>query len=317
MSDFELRQLAVDDATAMAAMMQAIEVAEPADEHWSEADLREEMADPAADLAGGIVLLDGGRPVGFGWLTVTADTAFKCYIWGGVDPADKGRGIGSEIIDRMALRALELRDRDHPGLPGELKVWLESARTATADLLQRKGFEAWRYFFRMRRDLADPIPEAPAPADYLLRGYRDSDAEGTRLASNESFADHWGSSVLDPERWKAEFVGSHSFRPGHSQVAEAPDGSLVGFVLIAEFDAETEQRGFATGYVSRVGTTRTARGQGIASALVRESLRSIAAHGYAHAELGVDADSPTGAGRIYERLGFTTITRNSVVGRRF
>ena len=270
MSDFDVRPLVVDDAPAILGVVQAIEADEPVDEHWNEADLREELEDPAADLDGGILVLDGGRPVAFGWLTVTADTAFKSYIWGGVDPADKGRGIGTEIVDRMALRALELRDRDHAGLPGELKVWLESGRTATADLLQRKGFETWRYFFRMRREMADPIPEVPAPEGYRLRPYREGDAESTRLASNESFADHWGSSALDTERWNAEFTGSRSFRPGLSQVAADPDGTVVGFVLIAEFDAETEQRGYPTAYVSRVGTTRTARGKGIASALMRE-----------------------------------------------
>jgi hypothetical protein len=31
----------------------------------------------------------------------------------------------------------------------------------------------------------------------------------------------------------------------------------------------------------------------------------------------VDAESPTGAGRIYERLGFITLERDTVAGRRF
>jgi hypothetical protein len=46
-------------------------------------------------------------------------------------------------------------------------------------------------------------------------------------------------------------------------------------------------------------------------------MESLAADGYRYAELGVDADSPTGAGRIYERLGFVTLDRDSVAGRRF
>ncbi len=317
MSDVEVRALVIDDAPAVLALMQAIEVDEPVDEHWNEADLREEMGDPAADLDGGILLVDGARPVGCGWLTVTADSAVKAYLWGGVDPAYKGRGLGTDIIDRMALRALELRDRDHPKLPGELKVWLESNRASAAELLRRKGFETWRYFFRMRRDMEEPVPDGPVPTGFRLRPYREADAEATRLASNASFADHWGSSVLDAERWEAEFSGSRSFRPGLSRVAEASDGAIVGFVLVAEFEAETEQRGYATAYVSRVGTLSAARGRGVASALLRDSLGSIAQDCYRYAELGVDADSPTGAGRIYERLGFTTIMRNSVVGRRF
>ena len=121
---------------------------------------------------------------------------------------------------------------------------------------------------------------------------------------------------MDLPRWRAEFSGSSSVRPGHSWVAVV-DGDIVSFALSSEFDGDTELRGFRTGYLARIGTLRRARGRGLAAALISRTLESMAADGYRRAELGVDADSPTGAGRLYERLGFTVADRGMVVGKRF
>lgn len=134
--------------------------------------------------------------------------------------------------------------------------------------------------------------------------------------SNKSWADHWGSKPMDQASWRAQFAESASFRPSHSRVALV-DGDIVGFVLVSEFDADTEQRGYRTGYIGRVGTVRRARGRYVASTLLASTLAGLATAGYRHAELDVDAESPTGAGRLYERLGFVTTGRMRVLGRRF
>jgi GNAT superfamily N-acetyltransferase len=55
----------------------------------------------------------------------------------------------------------------------------------------------------------------------------------------------------------------------------------------------------------------SARGRGVASALIATALRAGAADGCVTAGLDVDSDNVTGALRLYERLGFTT-TRTQV-----
>src|SRR5699024_7514920 len=54
-----------------------------------------------------------------------------------------------------------------------------------------------------------------------------------------------------------------------------------------------------------VGTRPTARGRGLARAVLGRSLAAAAASGYGSAELEVDSESLTGATRLYEALGFT------------
>ena len=57
-------------------------------------------------------------------------------------------------------------------------------------------------------------------------------------------------------------------------------------------------------HIALVGTRPAARGRGIARAVIARSLRAAARAGYVTAELEVDADSLTGATRLYDALGF-------------
>ncbi len=321
-----LRALRPDDAPAVTTILAEMERCEPVDEAYDEPEVVEEMASPAIDLArGSVAVVDGDQLVAFGALSVSAPAAtWKASLWGGVHPAYTRRGIGGRVVDRLVECARVIRDTDNPGAPGELKIWVESNRPGTAAVAGRAGFQTWRYFLRMRRDLGEPVGAIGTPDGLLIRPYRDADDEAVRLVSNESFADHWGSTPMDAVRWRAEFRDSTSFRPDQSFLAvtrsesgaEIP-GEVAGFLLTSEFHGDTEHRGYRTGYIARVGTRRSARGHGVASALLTRTLTGLADSGYRFAELGVDADSPTGAGRLYERAGFRTLTTSRVMGRQF
>ena len=315
------RPVNTDDAQAIVDVLEAIEQLEPADENWGVDDVLEQMQSPGVDLARhSIGVFDEDRLVAFGVLMYSPPTdAFRGYLFGGVHPEFGHRRIGTAIVEALGRHgSVELRDEIDPSLPGELKIWRHGSRAATAALADSRGFETWRWFFRMQRDLTQPIALGTGADGYLLRPYRSADEAAVRTVRNLSFADHWGSSEMDPERWTAAFEGSTTFRPKHSRVAVGPDGAVAAFVVVQEFVSDTKSRGYATGYISLVGTLREARGRGLASALVTSACsRALPTDGYRYAELGVDAESPTGAGRIYERLGFITLERDTVAGRRF
>jgi mycothiol synthase len=312
------RSLRLDDAAWITAMLRAAEAVEPADEAFSEEEILDEMTRPGADLQrGSVAVFDGAEPVAFGALEVAADDdAWRAYLFGAVEPGHRHRGIGTRIVELLVDQARVWRDADRPDLPGELKMWVPEPRRGTAALAGSQGFASWRWFIQMRRELADPVPAPDDLPGYLIRTYTDADAEDARAAYNDSFADHWGSSSRDPENWRRQVVGT-AFQAQHSYLALDRAGTVVGFVIVQEHPAETETHGFRTGYVHLVGTLRSARGQGIASTLLSRSLTSMAAAGYRRSELTVDAESPSGAGRIYERLGYQPFDRAQVFGRRF
>jgi ribosomal protein S18 acetylase RimI-like enzyme len=331
------RALTVQDASAIAAVHAALEADEPTDELYSEADALELLQSPAVDLQQSSVgLFDGERLIGFGLLSVRSrEPVFKATLIGGVLPQHTGRGVGRRIVAELEAAAVRDRDRAAPGNPLEFKVFVHDHRRRAVRLMQANGYRPWRYFFRMRRELTGALPEIDLPTGIRIRPYRDTDEQALLRVSNESFADHWGSTPMDLDMWRAEFSTSVAARPAHSWVAVAsadpaagdphdgdsavgdPAGDdIVGFVLSLEYDGDTELRGFRSGYLARIGTLRRARGRGVASALIATTLRGMAADGYRCAELDVDADSPTGAGRIYQRAEFAVLDRSTLLGKR-
>lgn len=323
MEQLTARPLVLSDAAQIVEINREMEQAEPADAHWSVDEVVEELESPTADLPrASLGLFDGDRMVAYSMVAVVSDdVTFKPHIDGGVRTAWTRRGLGTRVLQVAEEQARAWKQRDAPDLAGELTLWLEESRNSTVALAEAQEYETWRYFFRMQRDLSAPVDIPDAPEHFTIRPYTPDDSETARTARNLAFADHWGSVVSSPERWQAHMVGSQSFRPDISFVALFDDGPHAGevaaFVLSEEFVGETEARGFRTAYVALVGTVREARGHGLASVLLARQLEAAHQAGYAHAELGVDSDSPTGAGRVYERAGFVELQRNRVVGKHF
>jgi ribosomal protein S18 acetylase RimI-like enzyme len=92
---------------------------------------------------------------------------------------------------------------------------------------------------------------------------------------------------------------------------EPASGDVAALVLIAAYPQDWGTVPVEA-WINTVGTRRAWRGKGVASWLMAESLRRIAAadDGFERAILGVDADNPTGALRMYRRLGFDEDVRS-------
>jgi ribosomal protein S18 acetylase RimI-like enzyme len=168
------------------------------------------------------------------------------------------------------------------------------------------GFEPVRRFLEVARPTASPVPELPAPAGVELVPWRAALDEPARQCHVEAFADHWGSEPRTAEEWAQWYTGHRCFRPDLSVLAVDPSsGEVASLVLCAAYPQD-----WATlpveAWVNTVGTRRAWRGKGVARWLLADALRRIAAAdtGFERAVLGVDAENPTGALRLYRDLGF-------------
>jgi ribosomal protein S18 acetylase RimI-like enzyme len=70
------------------------------------------------------------------------------------------------------------------------------------------------------------------------------------------------------------------------------------------FRDENERLGVRRGWLEHVSVRRPWRRRGLAAALIADSLRGLRERALDEAALGVDAENPTGALRLYESLGF-------------
>ncbi len=240
--------------------------------------------------AHGIVL----RPEG-------AEFMVRSFLFGGIHPDFRGRGIGRVLLDWELARAVEQFADSDSLLPGVVFGYAQERTPANGRLFERSGMAVKRYFLKFSRDLREPLPELPE-ADATVRPYRDDDAEAVRHARNDAFRDHWGSDVMSPEQW-GHLVGGEGFRGDLSLVSVDGD-RVVGFLLASEYEATDEHEGEAGIYVEYVGVRREGRGRGIARRLLAGHLHAAAAAGFASSVLEVDADSPTGANALYESMGY-------------
>jgi mycothiol synthase len=90
---------------------------------------------------------------------------------------------------------------------------------------------------------------------------------------------------------------------------------IVGQVLNRIDHEANAELGLKRGWVNSVGVRRAWRRQGIARALVAESLRVLRDAGMTSAGLGVDAENPHGALGVYEASGFRVVRTDRVYRR--
>lgn len=308
MSDYRWAPVSSADLEPWATLLNHLAEVDGTEEFTSVEDLAEDLArahhDPERDTW---AVWDGATMVAEGGVFVPVTPDYegqaRCYVAGGVHPAHRGRGLGSRLLALGQERGRELLAERHPGLPayfsGDGQVDGSSAR----ELLTDHGYAVVRYFNHLRRELdtVTDLPPVPEYDDVELLTPGPEHEEAVRQAHEEAFADHWGSGPIAPGPWHEHWV-SRASRHQLSSIAVARggehDGQVVAYVMVGQW-VEREA------YVSIVGTVADFRGRGLAAACLGRTI-GLAAAGGDHdvIDLDVDSTSPTGATRLYDRLGF-------------
>jgi mycothiol synthase len=275
-----------------------------------EESLRLWINTPDRDLAHDVRVWEdaAGRPVAFGlvWAPTPKpeeDTATsRLAQW--VHPAVRRQGVETEIFAWAEARARTVA----AGKPGELYCGVHQGDTYGEGIRTEHGFTVVRYFFKMARPLDQPIPEPQFPAGYTLRHVAsDEDVERWVDLLNWSFIDHWNYRPTTVEQHKHWLAVSH-YRPEHDLIAVAADGTFAALCFCSINTAENARSGRNEGWIDTLGTRRGHRGIGLGRAIMLAGLQLLKREGVATALLDVDAENPTGALRLYESVGFQTVS---------
>ena len=305
-ADLDWRPIEPKDAAAWSATLIEIQHADRDWEFLTEQDLLDDFGNPDHDFPrGSMGAFADGTMAAFGTVRVRsqADPVHNMRYWGGVHPDWRQRGLGTRLLDWAEDAAVRLHQEHFPGRPLSLSGSSLTHNLDGAALYAACGYQPVRWFHVMSRDLKAPLPAASLAPDVRVVPFSPAVSEDTRGIRNEAFADHWGSTETSAEAWEHHVTGS-TLRPGFSFVAYAGQ-EPAGFVLSEEYEAYNEQIGGRDLFIGLVGTRRAARGRGIASALLIRALAGAREAGFISGSLVVDADSPTGAVGLYERVGFT------------
>jgi ribosomal protein S18 acetylase RimI-like enzyme len=299
------------------ALHEALNAADGGHEHLGLDDLRDELAPDWIDLAtdSRVGIDQDGVARAFGLVQVRPGdiTLLRAACWGGVHPEWRGKGVGRALLAWQTGRAEAIVAARREALgdqpPAGALMIVEEQADSAARLAARAGFTLSRYFFVMRRDLAEPLPTPVTPSGLRLLTFEKAVAadpgldDRLRLAHNEAFEQHWGFQPWSADTWQQWETGQRDFRGDWSFVALDGD-EIAGYALSAGFRAEWEISGHTQGWTSKLGVRARWRGIGLAKALLAASMQAFAADRIQYAGLDVDSDNPTGAVGLYNALGY-------------
>jgi len=235
---------------------------------------------------------DEEGPAAVGWVYVYQEVGVGIGV---VHPRAKGRGIGTTLLERSdaALRSRDIAKIHQFAIGGD---------AAAQELFERSGYHDARHFFEMAIEL-EQRPSAPDAAIEVFSGEED-EARAFYESLDEAFQDHWEHQSSGFDEW----WNRHRANPGY-------DPALWFFVRDGDEIAATcrnDANRKGGGYVGAIGVRRPWRGKGYAKALLLHTFGEFWDRGLRRVTLGVDAESPTGATHLYERVGMHVEAENIV-----
>jgi mycothiol synthase len=280
---FAERAAQPEEAQLVADLMNAYDGAFGTGEQVAEDDVRSSWRD-LGDRGRATLVLEDETPVAY--YELWPATPERVHLDGYVHPRSRGRGLGTWLVRNGEELARGLGEY---AVSGTL-----AADRAANELFEREGWRLVRAFFRMVIELEGTPAPAP-PQGLVVRTFRPGDAERFHAAQEEAFADHWDH---DPEPFD-------EFRRKQLESPES-DQTLWWLVLDGEEVAaivRCVRRRFEMGWISMLGVRRPWRRRGLGELLLRTVFAEFARRGETRVGLGVDAESETGATRLYERVG--------------
>jgi len=264
--------------------------------------------DPAQDLR---LWEDGaGRIVGFGQLWIPqAGEAVDGFLYFRIHPDSRDTALADEIVAWGTARLQRLGGER--GLPVKMRSGVREHEIYNSAVLRRHGFSIVRYFFKMARPLDEPIPEPQFPDGFTLQHTAgEADAERWVEMFNQSFIDHWNHHPQTVEGHR-HWLTDPNYQPEGDLIAVAPDGTFAAFCFCLINPEDNTRNNRNEGWIDVLGTRRGFRKIGLGRAMLLAGLHRLKDEGMDTAVLGVDAENPTGALRLYESVGFTNV-RTSV-----
>jgi mycothiol synthase len=243
------------------------------------------------------------KPIGLALLDMPdSQHEIDAFLWFYVHPNVRGEGLEKDIIKWGENRLREVgKERN---LPAKLRTYSREDKTDEILLLEKQGFEVDRYFWTMARSLAEPIPTPEFPADFALTHVSgEQDIQPWVEMFNQSFIDHWNHHDLTAETVRY-WMQDPNYQPELDLIAVSGDRKFAAFCDCQIKPQKNARSRTKDGWIELLGTRRDFRKMGLGKAMLLAGLHKLKAAGANTAKLSVDADSLTGATKLYKSVGF-------------
>jgi mycothiol synthase len=259
-------------------------------------ELRHGWQDPefSLDQDAFVVETSEGRVVGYDEVTNSYEHAIF-EMGGNTHPDFKGRGIATTLLRAVEKRARELMSIAEPDVRVSIRTTLNKNDPDSTVLHQNEGYQPIMHHWRMEVVLDGPPPKASFPEGLALRPFVVGEHDvALWQAQNEAFRDHPGSHDWTLEEWRRARLDDPEF-----------DASLWAVAWDADEVAGYSINRYRTGigWIRNLGVRRPWRKRGLGQALLLHSFGEYYRRGTKTIGLGVNAHNPTGATRLYQKVG--------------
>lgn len=293
----------MDDLTAMAAMLQASEMADHGRVTTTEHDLRVRWEMPGYDLARDawlIVAPDGQLAA---MISMAHRHAERMSASPRVHPNYTALSLYDALIELGVERARELVVEAQDGARVTLHVFCAEKNVEFHRALERAGFKHVRSDWTMQIDMDAPPPKPSWPEEIELRSYTPEMLYAVYEADNEAFRDHWGHLPVKFHVWQNWTIRREGFDPSLWLLACEGD-EIAAFAL-----CECEQ---GEGWIGELGVRRPWRRKGLGLALLYQAFGEFYRRGISRVSLNVDSQNLTGATRLYRRAGMRPVEQSDM-----
>lgn len=296
---FTMRHPTMEDIPAVSRLMVAYDLAMYGAPNSSEETLRDFWQDPDLDLQtdAWLVLAPDGQIVGEASLWHEAKVHLHTFFY--IHPDYEGRGVRDYLLQVVESRAAERSADAPPGARVSLFGTVSSKNVVAVQHFERVGYIAVRHGWRMAIEMDSPPEPATWPQGTTVRTLvLNQDEHQVFEAIEEAFHDHWNYVPETFERWERIAIKYENFDPTLSYLAF--DGEELAGVLMSEYWLEL-------GWIAPLAVRRPWRRKGLGNALLQHAFGEFYKRGRHKVALYVDAQSPTGATRLYERAGMRIV----------
>jgi ribosomal protein S18 acetylase RimI-like enzyme len=236
---------------------------------------------------------------------VEAEPPFaEVFALGIIAPAFHGMGLGNAIVTENERRARRFEELADPSARFVIHAGALADEPKASALFSSHGYHEVRRFELRRVDFEGKPPRPPDIDGIRVRGFNIEEARQVYAAHVEAFADHWGVGAETYEDFRHLNLDAPEYDPALWFLAW--DGqTLAGYLIAHEHSREDPSRG----YIAVLGVRRPYRRRGLGKALLLHAFGALHARGSRGVDLHVDAESVTGATRLYDRVGMTAHPR--------